>query len=479
MIINLFTPIKTPQQTFGARRLPNLEPRRDVFTTYLADMSRLSRLSVDGEVDLAKRIHAGILKIPIIQKTASGVSEALAYITKGQSELRARLGSVLGDQKVQLAERFKGIETELQSLTTEQKLLFKEEPKVAEVQDVKPKHKPKKHALETKEEPSTEEQKPLPVAQGKSPEQQNFFAKVRKLLIDQATLSKEVENMSPQAPAKALKLRSSESELEKEIGKPDGDIDDANERFEYIVTPKVKQLRNEFVECNLRLVVSVAKRYLFRGLSMADLTQEGNIGLMKALERFDPNRGYKFSTYATWWIRQAISRAIKDKGRTIRIPVSTGEMLNQIRAHERKLTQKLGRDPSEEELAEAIGLEVEKLRKFQGYALMEPRSLDVPVREDDSRELADFVPDENAGDAIREFEEVGADPDTNAALSCLPPLQREILTERFGLDGKGERTLEEVAAPRGYTRERIRQLQNQALLRLRKSSAGQRLRDSL
>ena len=236
--------------------------------------------------------------------------------------------------------------------------------------------------------------------------------------------------------------------------------------------------KNMIVQANLRLVVSIAKKHVGKGMAFLDLIQEGNLGLMKAVDKFDYSKGFKFSTYATWWIRQAITRAIADQARTVRIPVHMVETIHKVSRVSRNLLQELGKEPTPEEIAAAIGMTPEKVRDTMKYAL-EPVSLETPIGEEEDSHLGDFIPDEDSPAPSDAASYTLLKEQLNEVLHTLTPREEQVLKLRFGLlDGK-TRTLEEVGKEFDITRERIRQIEAKALRKLRHPSRSKRLRDYL
>ncbi len=251
----------------------------------------------------------------------------------------------------------------------------------------------------------------------------------------------------------------------------------SREELEALVS-RGEEARRRLIEANLRLVVSVAKRYIGRGMSLLDLVQEGNMGLLRAVEKFDYSKGYKFSTYATWWIRQAITRSLADQGRTIRIPVHVVELINRLARTSRRLQQTLGRDPTPQELADAVNLPLEKVMAILKTA-MEPVSLETPVGQEEESHLGDFIEDQKVREPDDEASRRLLREQLRQVLDSLNEREREVLSMRFGLTDGRIRTLEEVGEAFGVTRERVRQIEVKALRKLRHPTRSKKLRDYL
>jgi RNA polymerase primary sigma factor len=298
-------------------------------------------------------------------------------------------------------------------------------------------------------------------------DRKDFLAVKRRTSCSEEALN-EIKKVYQAAKGRIRALENEEALVSSE------EIKDAVKHLD-VAEDKVKRGKAELVEANLRLVVSIAKKYTNRGLQFLDLIQEGNIGLMKAVDKFEYKRGYKFSTYATWWIRQAITRAIADQARTIRIPVHMIETINKLIRTSRHLVQKLGREPTPEEIAERMDLPLDKVRKILKIA-REPISLETPIGEEEDSHLGDFIEDKKAVSPLEAAIRYDLQRQINSALETLTPREEKVLRKRFGIGEATDHTLEEVGQDFEVTRERIRQIEAKALRKLRHPSRSKKLR---
>jgi RNA polymerase primary sigma factor len=296
-------------------------------------------------------------------------------------------------------------------------------------------------------------------------------------------VSNEIEAREPYSDALVrfepaiMELQGKLIDVQRRVGIPLKDLKEINRQMS-TGEAKARRAKREMTEANLRLVISIAKKYTNRGLQFLDLIQEGNIGLMKAVDKFEYRRGYKFSTYATWWIRQAITRSIADQARTIRIPVHMIETINKLVRTSRQMLHEIGREPTPEELAEKLGLPLEKVRKVMKIA-KEPISLETPIGDEEDSHLGDFIEDKSAVLPVDAAIQSNLRETTTRVLASLTPREERVLRMRFGIGMNTDHTLEEVGQQFSVTRERIRQIEAKALRKLKHPSRSRKLRSFL
>jgi len=485
----------------------------DPVRMYLREMGSVSLLTREGEVEIAKRIEVGerdvasvILNTPITVKEVISLGERLRKFQIGAVEISKDVEEEVieeGEEDVQatrvlgIIDEIKDIDTRMEEIQNALEALAAEHKDRDALQQEHTEHKVKMaellKSLRLKDrhiEKIAQRLKELSckvdlvmqeiseLEKESSTQMVPFLTTFDDLKGGSEAQFKSGLNMTQDEAQKLEKrYRSTEKKLtkiEQESGFKASELHNALLAIEE-GERKAKLAKSELVEANLRLVVSIAKKYTNRGLQFLDLIQEGNIGLMKAVDKFEYQRGYKFSTYATWWIRQAITRAIADQARTIRIPVHMIETINKLIRTSRQLVQEIGREPSPEEIAERMALPLDKVRKVLKIA-KEPISLETPIGEEEDSHLGDFIEDKGVVSPLEAVIKANLSEQTSRVLSTLTPREEKVLRMRFGIGEKSDHTLEEVGQDFEVTRERIRQIEAKALRKLRHPSRAKKLK---